>query len=334
MRPSLIALAVLGLSAALAGSAAAQAKDAKASPRPAAAKSSSAAKPSAGPPLKPSPKRPTAKVRPKAAPGSTSTASSTTAAKPKKQASRAASTKKPVRKPAASKAYTAMAHGWHLRPDEAAPLTPEGRPMLVLESVNSGKRVELRPERDDGGFSASELERAARFLADRRTGGSFPTDPRLLDLVYRVARHFDAPVIRVISGYRMPHGHSKSNHGHGRAIDIVVPGASDDEVASFARGLGFVGVGIYPSSGFIHIDTRSKSYFWVDRSGPGRRNRTVGILAQLAAEADAKALTRGEKRPLPFSSPGSDCTLAGQAFFDRAGDDDEHDDDREAQLED
>jgi hypothetical protein len=83
-------------------------------------------------------------------------------------------------------------------------------------------------------------------------------------------------------------------------MDLVVPGATDDDVAKFAREQGFSGVGVYPVSGFVHIDVRERSYFWVDLSGPGKRNRTRGILADLAAKSDAQALARGERSVGPF----------------------------------
>lgn len=316
MRSTFIALAVFGLSAAFAGTAAAS-PSAKTPAKSAQAASDSPAKSRA--------------AKKKSASSGKKPSAKTSRKKPTKQASRRPlpkkTTKPTKRAPAVPKAYTAMVHGWHERPEEAAPLTAEGRPMLVLECVNTKERIELRPERDDGGFSASELETAARFLADRRTGASFPTDPRLLDLAYAIARNFDAPLLRVVSGYRVPRPGSNSNHGHGRAIDIVVPGASDEEVAAFARDLGFVGVGTYPKSGFVHIDTRPKSYFWVDRSAPGRRNRTVGILQNLAAQADQRALARGETPPSPFSAPSHDCASVERAIAGQVADEDSEGDD-------
>ena len=83
----------------------------------------------------------------------------------------------------------------------------------------------------------------------------------------------------------------------GRALDLVIPGTKDDEVAKFARSLGFVGVGLYTRSGFVHLDSRPKSFFWVDTSGPGQRGRMVQVFAKAAADADAKALERGETPP-------------------------------------
>ena len=131
----------------------------------------------------------------------------------------------------------------------------------------------------------------------------------MIDLVYRVQTHFAAQEVRVISAYRTPHGRNASNHGRGRAIDLVVPGAADADVAEFARELGFVGVGVYPTSGFVHIDVRDRSYFWVDASAPGRRNRERSILRDLALKSDEAAAVRGELRLAPFSI-GTDVDAA------------------------
>jgi hypothetical protein len=133
--------------------------------------------------------------------------------------------------------------------------------------------------------------------------------------VYRVQTHFNAQEVRVISGYRTPaaiastHG---SNHGRGRAIDIVVPGATDEDVAKLVRDMGFTGVGTYPVSGFVHVDVRDRSYFWVDTSGPGGKNRERGTLADVAARADRDATARGDKGvPVPVIGADVDALLGG-----------------------
>ena len=221
---------------------------------------------------------------------------------------------------------------WHTpTPSKTAPLDAAGRPMLTLQALNMPDRVTIAASSDRGGFSAEDLDRAAHVLRDPRTGNEHPVDPRLLDLVYRVARHFDAHEVRVISGYRTPRNGSHSNHGKGRAIDLVIPGASDEEVAKFAREQGFTGVGVYPTSGFVHLDVRERSYFWVDYSGPGKRNRTRGILGDLAAKSDARALARGEHGVGPFAiSTDVDAALAEARFASTSNappvEDDDNDD--------
>lgn len=220
---------------------------------------------------------------------------------------------------------------WHTpRPDRAAPVDESGRPMLVLQGLNHPDSVALRARDDDGGFSAEDLDRAAHVLREASSGNEHPVDPRVLDLVYRVQRHFGAQEIRVISGYRTPRRGSRSNHGRGRAIDLVVPGASDEAVAKFARAQGFCGVGVYPVSGFVHLDVRERSYFWVDRSGPGKRSRTRGILSKLAAKSDAEALARGARPVPPFAFETDVEAALARAGVDPAGAPLFEDDDTEA----
>lgn len=193
-------------------------------------------------------------------------------------------------------ASTAASRTWHTpTPGKSAPLDARGRPKLVLQGLNFPDRVELTAKTDGGGFSAEDLDRAAHVMREPSSGNEHPVAPRLLDVLYRIQTHFDAEELRIISGYRTPRRGKTSNHGKGRALDIVVPGARDEDVAKFAREMGFLGVGIYPTSGFVHVDVRERSFFWVDTSGPGRRNRTRGILGELARQSDAKAISRGEK---------------------------------------
>jgi uncharacterized protein YcbK (DUF882 family) len=210
-------------------------------------------------------------------------------AKPKSSASARAGT-----------GYSEQVKKWHAPIDGPLPLDETGRPLLVLAALNTGERVELSAKGDSGGFAASDLDRVASLLRDTRTGTSHPVEPRLIDLVYMLETHFQSREVRVVSGYRAPHGRAGSNHGKGRAIDLVVSGSTDIETAAYARTLGFVGVGIYPASGFVHIDVRDRSYFWSDSSGPGRRNRERGILGDLAASSDHAAVLRGATPPSRF----------------------------------
>lgn len=253
-------------------------------------------------------------------------------AKPSKPAAKPSAPKTAARKAApVSKRSAAQAakaaRSWHTpTPGKSAPLDAAGRPKLVLQGLNFPDRVELTASREDGGFSAEDMDRAARVLREPSSGNEHPMAPELLDIVYRIQTHFAAHEIRIISGYRTPRHGATSNHGKGRAIDMVVPGASDEEVAKFARELGFCGVGIYPVSGFVHVDVRERSFFWVDSSGPGKRNRTRGILAADAQRSDARAVARGEHPIGPFIvATDVDTTLAAEGHAPHGEDDDEDD---------
>lgn len=225
--------------------------------------------------------------------------------------------------------YRAAMARWHkVEKDERPMLDGGGRPMLVLFSLNLGERVALRAQSDEGGFDALDLERASQLLRDQRTGLSHPVEPATLDLVYRAQRRFGAPELRVVSGYRAPKPGGRSNHGRGRAIDLVVPGARDEEVAKWARGLGFTGVGIYPNGGYVHLDVRPQSHFWIDRSGPGQRNREQALKGGEAQRADEQARRQHVKPVAPFVLPSGSIEHALTAHppvdnHDQADDEDD-----------
>jgi hypothetical protein len=68
---------------------------------------------------------------------------------------------------------------------------------------------------------------------------------------------------------------SSSRHFHASAADFKIPGVSIYEIKKFAETLdtGNMGLGIYPSGQFIHIDVRAPgepSFRWTDYSGPSR----------------------------------------------------------------
>ncbi len=226
-------------------------------------------------------------------------------ASPAQQRPSAASSSR--RRPAARRislsSYRAINQRWH-NPTTvpAARFTSDGRFVLRLSSLNGLGSTELTPERQDGGFDDAQRAEVSRVLGDRRNGRHAPIDRRLVDVIFEIARHFEVGQVNVVSGYRSEAG--RSNHALGRAADIVLPGVRDEQVAEFARTLGFLGVGVYPHSGFVHVDVRSRSYFWVDASPPGRtsrrrssrRRRSRGLQevhGTQGQEADARARARG-----------------------------------------
>jgi uncharacterized protein YcbK (DUF882 family) len=189
--------------------------------------------------------------------------------------------------------------GWHAPSTKPVARDASGRAMLTLRSINRGDALSVPALGDDGGFAATDLDRMAHLLR-ASSGEEHPLDPRTLSLVYRIQAHFGAAEVVFVSGYRVPKPGSRSNHGKGRAVDLIVPGVADEEVARFARDQGFVGVGVYPTSQFVHVDVRPRSYFWVDYSGPHTKNRESSIFGDLAAKGDAAALARGQAPIEPF----------------------------------
>lgn len=161
---------------------------------------------------------------------------------------------------------------------------------LVFRPIARFPRVELVPS-EDGTFDAQTVTLAEQAFAYRDDGTTHAIHPRLLELVYRAVRHFHAPYVHVVSGYRS--GRPASRHAQGRALDFVLPGVTDRRLASYLRPQGFVGVGIYPTSGFVHLDVRGRSYFWSDASGPSQSNRERQIMRTLGPRFDRIARALG-----------------------------------------
>ena len=68
------------------------------------------------------------------------------------------------------------------------------------------------------------------------------------------------------SGYRNQR-HTTSNHYRGSATDIMIAGVSAKRLRAFVETLdsGGMGIGLYPTSGFVHVDVRPPpSYRWID----------------------------------------------------------------------
>jgi hypothetical protein len=193
--------------------------------------------------------------------------------------------------------YRRIRDQWHqpIPPEQIEPVLEGALPPLVLAPIDAhgGERVTLIPSTDEGGFSEEQQKAAAQAFSPLGRKKPHPVSPRLLDLVYRAMRHFDAPLVHLISGYRADRAGSR--HTQGRAIDMVLPGVSNEELAAYVRQFGFVGVGIYPKSGFVHLDVRDKSFFWVDNSLPNERCRPEPTLLGEAKVMDARARDRGEQ---------------------------------------
>ena len=118
-----------------------------------------------------------------------------------------------------------------------------------------------------GGYHAQSLARVNEFLRDFRTSDVHVIDPKLLDTLHALARSANSTEpFHVISGYRSPRTNSTlrahsagvakySLHMEGKAIDIRLPGVSLGHLRDRALGLARGGVGYYPGSDFVHVDT-------------------------------------------------------------------------------
>ena len=121
--------------------------------------------------------------------------------------------------------------------------------------------------REQGTLVPGALEEIKHFLRDFRTAQKHDIDVALLDELYRLYAEFDhRGNFEVISGYRSPRTNAalrhvtsgvaeNSLHISGRAIDVRLTSATTKDLRDAAIALQCGGVGYYPESNFVHVDT-------------------------------------------------------------------------------
>lgn len=111
-----------------------------------------------------------------------------------------------------------------------------------------------------------------RFFRCRWTNRITDMAPELFPTLVSAANHFHVRRVFVISGFRSPKfnlmlrkkGHQvgrESQHTFGKAVDFRLPGVPTRQLRKWAKSLRLGGVGFYPKSKMIHIDT-SRVRYW------------------------------------------------------------------------
>ncbi len=178
---------------------------------------------------------------------------------------------------------------------------------LALTRADTGERF-AGAIRDARGYDLGALAELAHFMRDRHVDRAIAVDPGLLDFMGDVLARAGASEATLLSGYRSPETNAKlartqfgvaekSFHVEGRAIDFFVPQRMA-EAAEIARKLGRGGVGWYPGSRFIHLDTGAPR-FWTLHGGGLR-----GLLGARAVRHRELALEQCRKDPARSRSCG------------------------------
>jgi len=119
----------------------------------------------------------------------------------------------------------------------------------------------------DGQYVQEGLKDIEWLLRDHRVGKAHSMDTGILDILHVIQSRIDCQrPFHIISGYRSPKTNSmlrhissgvakKSYHMQGRAIDIRVPRYDIAKLRKAALSIRAGGVGYYPKSNFIHVDT-------------------------------------------------------------------------------
>jgi uncharacterized protein YcbK (DUF882 family) len=124
-----------------------------------------------------------------------------------------------------------------------------------------------------GEYISGALAEINHILRDWRQNEVKPIDPALLDLLVGIHHRLGTKQpFQIISGYRTPKTNAMlrfrtegvaahSLHLDGKAIDICVEGRSLANVRRAAMSMFGGGVGYYPRTGFVHVDTGRLRYW-------------------------------------------------------------------------
>ncbi len=147
-----------------------------------------------------------------------------------------------------------------------AVLTPKNSKVLAFKNVHTGERLKTCFFSNNQ-FIASELNKIDHICRDFRKNETHEIDRELLTQINAMQLLLGSNAeVQIISGYRSPTTNEmlrsssngvakKSFHMLGKALDFRLEGVPLNEVRDAAVSLKAGGVGYYPKSNFIHIDT-------------------------------------------------------------------------------
>lgn len=125
----------------------------------------------------------------------------------------------------------------------------------------------------NGAYRRQALDQLNHFLRDTRDNAQTEMDPLLFDVLWHTTRIVGyGGSIEVLSAYRSPSTNAwlasvsrgvarDSQHMNGNAMDIRFPGVPVFQLRQAAHSLNMGGVGFYPRSGFVHLDTGPVRYW-------------------------------------------------------------------------
>ncbi|XHY20928.1 hypothetical protein ViNHUV68_16360 [Vibrio sp. NH-UV-68] len=149
---------------------------------------------------------------------------------------------------------------------------PEEPRSLALTNLHTREALETCYF-DGAEYVSKELRRINHLCRDFRRNEVHPMDKRLFDHISQIQTELGVESeVQIISGYRSPATNEalrsrsdgvakKSYHMLGQALDFRLDGVELKRVRDIARELDFGGVGYYPRSNFVHIDTGPVRYW-------------------------------------------------------------------------
>jgi len=190
----------------------------------------------------------------------------------------------------------------------ALPLPPPQPHRLNLANPHTGETFS-GIYRDDNGPIPRVMDELSVFLRDFHSGEKIAIDVGVLDFLSSVMQAVGQTQAMILSAYRTPQTNAmlakthfgvaeNSQHLYGRALDVHF-GDNLAEAMKTARAMQRGGVGWYPHSGFMHIDTGPVRNWDLDhpklvtlisgnrRTRFDKKGRMVGNARAIGAKAQA-----------------------------------------------
>jgi uncharacterized protein YcbK (DUF882 family) len=162
-----------------------------------------------------------------------------------------------------------------------APAVPDAPPpaldltsprTLNLVNINSNEALTVTYW-SDGAYRRDALNKLNQFLRDSKNAEQTEMDPLVFDVLWHTMQQTGySGTVEVLSAFRSPETNAwlasvsrgvarDSQHMNGNALDIRFPGVPVFKIRMAARSLQMGGVGFYPRSGFVHLDTGPVRYW-------------------------------------------------------------------------
>jgi uncharacterized protein YcbK (DUF882 family) len=147
------------------------------------------------------------------------------------------------------------------------PLSRADERSLSMLNTHTGEQLSKVVYWEQGGYLPDALQHISYLLRDHRNDEVHSIDPATLDLMTAVQRELGVTrPFEIISGYRSPASNAElrrrssgvaknSYHMRGMAVDLRLPGVPLKAVRKAAFELRRGGVGYYPKSDFVHVDS-------------------------------------------------------------------------------
>jgi uncharacterized protein YcbK (DUF882 family) len=205
----------------------------------------------------------------------------------------------------------------------ALPLPPPQPHRLNLANPHTGETFS-GIYRDDNGPIAGVMDDLSVFLRDFHCGEKIAIDVGVLDFLSSVMQAVGQTKATILSAYRTPETNAmlarshfgvaeNSQHLYGRALDVHFGDKLADAMKA-ARGMQRGGVGWYPHSGFMHIDTGPVRNWDLDQPKlvtllNGKRRARFDKKGRMLASRKAEALTAKSQ-----ASPATSRLISGNTY--------------------